>query len=151
MSENTNTQQQPIEPHEAKAKIFIEALRDRITWPAVLVTYSETLVNETNQIAYWGIHPGTTVRTLSFALNDQPDAPEIIVKQFTMPQDLAASSGFSTLQQQIETFNTLTGHDVLEFDWFSGIGEVFHDLERYIAEATKRLQQHLSTLGDGPR
>ncbi|NWN87073.1 MAG: hypothetical protein HLX51_00800 [Micrococcaceae bacterium] len=151
MSENTAFQNQPLEHHEANAKVFIEALRDRISWPAVLVTYRETLVGETNHIAFWGIHPGSTVRTLSFALNDRPDTPEIIVNQITLPQDLAESAGFSRLQQQLETFNSVTGHDVLEFDWFSGIGEVFHDLERYIAEATKRLQQHLSTLGDGPR
>lgn len=135
-----------VEPHDARGKQFIEALRDRLAWPARLVTYREEVVDDSNEFAHWGIALGSTVRRLHFALTDSEDSPEISIEQIVMPEDLAYEAGFGKFQQQLGQYNAVKGTSTLDFEWFSGIGDVQADLEPYIAEAIGQLDHHLFNL-----
>lgn len=142
------TTQRISENHDRNGKAFIEALRDRIGWPQSLTTYTEATVDESNEVTYWGIAYGSTLRRLAFSYGTDTVAPSVVVEQITMPQGLADKSGFSTFQQTVEHYGD-PAHETLDHEWFIQVEtatEGMNDLVRQAAEQLESvLKQHLGT------
>jgi hypothetical protein len=134
--------------HDRNGKAFIKALRDRIGWPHHLTAYTEATVDESNEVTYWGIAFGSTLRRLEFSYSTDTVAPSVEVEQITMPQDLADKAGFSTFQQTVEHYGD-RAHETLDHEWFIHVETATEDMDDLVNEAAEQLEnmlkQHLGT------
>lgn len=142
------TTQRISENHDSNGKAFIQALRDRIGWPHHLTAYTEATVDDSNEVTYWGIAFGSTLRRLAFSDSTDTVAPSVVVEQITMPQGLADKAGFSTFQQTVEHYGD-PAHETLDHEWFTQVETATEDIDDLVNEAAEQLEmvlkQHLGT------
>ena len=105
-----------LESHEVKGKRYLEHLQHEMNWPAEHVEYTEQIIATEGD--YWGVHPGSTVRRLTFHHPHHRSSVE--VEQITLPLELSECHGITEFQQTATLHNPDTDetqYDTMEYTY----------------------------------